>query len=74
LLYALNHQRKSKEEDRQTEEFDARFEVFTAVKIQVQVYWVLTPCSVVVGYRRFGGYWCVPATTLRVVTTVKTSK
>jgi hypothetical protein len=27
-----------------------RFKVFTAVKIQVKVFWVVTPCSVVVGY------------------------
>jgi hypothetical protein len=27
-----------------------RFEVFTAVKIQVKVFWVVTPCSVVVGH------------------------
>jgi hypothetical protein len=26
----------------------------TAVKIQVEVFWVVTPCCVVVGYRRFG--------------------
>jgi hypothetical protein len=26
------------------------FEVFTAVKIQVEFLWVVTPCSVVVGY------------------------
>jgi hypothetical protein len=30
------------------------FEAFTAVKIQVMVFWVVTPCSVVVGYQRFG--------------------
>jgi len=27
-----------------------RFQLFTAVKIQVEVFWVLTPCSVVVRY------------------------
>jgi len=27
-----------------------RFEVFTAVRIQVKVFWVVTPCRVVVGY------------------------
>jgi len=32
-----------------------RFEVFTAVKIQVEVFWVVTPCSVAVGHQRFGG-------------------
>jgi hypothetical protein len=28
-----------------------RVEVFTAVKIQVEVFWVLKPCSVVLGYQ-----------------------
>jgi len=36
---------------------NAKFEIFTA-KIQVQVLWVVTPCSIVVGYQRFGGYCC----------------
>jgi hypothetical protein len=31
-----------------------RFEVFTAVKIQVEVFWVMKPFSVVVAYQRFG--------------------
>jgi hypothetical protein len=31
---------------------DARFEVFMAVKIQVEVFWVVAPCSVVVGYQQ----------------------
>jgi len=30
-----------------------RFNVFTAVNIQVEVLRVVTPCSVVVGYQRF---------------------
>jgi len=29
----------------------ARFEVFIAVKIQVEVFWVVTPCGIVVGYQ-----------------------
>jgi hypothetical protein len=29
------------------------FEDFTPVKIHVGVFWVVTPCSVVVGYQRF---------------------
>jgi len=33
---------------------DARIEVFTAVKIQVEFFRVVTPCNVVVGYQRFG--------------------
>jgi hypothetical protein len=31
------------------------FEAFTAVMFQVDVFWVVKPCSVVVGYQRFGG-------------------
>jgi len=30
------------------------FEAFTSVMIQVEVLWVVPPCDVVVGYRRFG--------------------
>jgi hypothetical protein len=30
------------------------FEIYTAMKIQVEVFWVVTPCSDV-GYQRFGG-------------------
>jgi len=36
-----------------------RFEVFTAVKILVEVFWVLTPCGVAVGYQCFGGPCCL---------------
>jgi len=32
-----------------------RFGAFTAVKIQVEVFWVVMLCSVVVGYQRFTG-------------------
>jgi len=38
---------------------DARFVVFTAVKIHVEVFWVVTPCSFVVGYQRFGRSCCL---------------
>jgi len=31
----------------------ARFEAFKAVKIQVEVFRVVTPCGVVIGYQRF---------------------
>jgi hypothetical protein len=37
----------------------ARFEVFTAVIFHVEVFWVVTPCNVVLGYQRFGGPCCV---------------
>jgi len=33
----------------------ARFEVFTAMKILVVVFWVVTPCCHVAGYLRFRG-------------------
>jgi hypothetical protein len=32
----------------------ARFEVFTAMKIKVAVFWVVTTCNDVVGYQSFG--------------------
>jgi hypothetical protein len=28
-------------------------------KVQVEVFWVVTPCSVVVGYQRFGEVFCL---------------
>jgi hypothetical protein len=37
----------------------AKFEVFTTVKIQIAIFLVVTPCSVAVGYRRFGGVCCI---------------
>jgi hypothetical protein len=50
---------------------------------QVEVFWVVTPCSVVVGYQRFRGSCCrhlhgplerwYPTTTLHGFTTQKTS-
>jgi hypothetical protein len=30
--------------------FNARLEVFAAVKIQVEVFWIMAPCNVAVGY------------------------
>jgi hypothetical protein len=38
---------------------DARFEVFMAVEIQVEVFWLLTSRSVVAGYQRFGEPCCL---------------
>jgi len=29
----------------------ARFEVLTALNIQVEIFWVVTSCSIVVGYK-----------------------
>jgi hypothetical protein len=34
---------------------NARFEVFMTVKIQVEVFWAVTPCSVTVRYQCFRG-------------------
>jgi hypothetical protein len=31
------------------------FEAFTAVKIQVEFFWFVMQCRVVVGYQHFGG-------------------
>jgi hypothetical protein len=31
-----------------------RFVAFMSVVFQVKIFWVVTPCSVAVGYRRFG--------------------
>jgi len=36
-----------------------RFEVFTAVKIQVEFFWVVMPYSAVVEYQRFRGPCCL---------------
>jgi hypothetical protein len=35
------------------------FEAFTAVIFQVEVFWIVTPCSVMVGYRRCRGPCCL---------------
>jgi len=63
----------------------ARFETFTAMKIQVEVFWVVMLCGVVVRYQLFRGSWCLifkqqgplkcwhPTTTPHGITTQKTS-
>jgi len=38
---------------------DARLEVFTAIKIQIAVSWVVTLHAGVVGYQHFGGLCCL---------------
>jgi hypothetical protein len=35
------------------------FGAFTAVMFNVEVFWVVTPCSVVVGYQHFRGPCCL---------------
>jgi len=35
------------------------FVVFTAVKIQIEVFWVVMPYSVAVGYQNLGGSCCL---------------
>jgi hypothetical protein len=36
-----------------------RFEVFKAEKIQVEVFWVVTPCRIAAGYQRFRCPCCI---------------
>jgi hypothetical protein len=38
---------------------NSTYEVFTAVKIQVEVFWVLTPRTVVVRHQRFRSPCCI---------------
>jgi hypothetical protein len=38
---------------------NVRFGVFRAVNIQVEGFWVVVPCSVVVGYQCFRGPCCL---------------
>jgi hypothetical protein len=37
---------------------EMRFEVLTAVKISIMVFWVVTPCGLAGTYHRFGGTYC----------------
>jgi len=38
---------------------DLLIATFQAMKILVAVSWVLTPCSDTIGYKRFGGPFCL---------------
>jgi hypothetical protein len=38
---------------------NVRFEVLRVVKTQVEVFWVVMQCSVVVGYQCLGGACCL---------------
>jgi hypothetical protein len=40
---------------------DASLGALTAVIFQVEVFWDVTPCSVVVGYQRFGSTMLPPS-------------
>jgi hypothetical protein len=40
----------------------ASFKAFTAVMFHVEVFWVVTPCSVVVGYQLFRDLCCLRLT------------
>jgi len=53
---------------------DVRFEVLMEVKIEVEDFWVVTPCSVVVGYQCFiGPCFLHPSEDGRTITTQKFS-
>jgi hypothetical protein len=43
----------------ETEFTAASFEDFTAMKIQIAIFWVVTPYSVVAGYKSFRGRCCL---------------
>jgi len=43
----------------QTKSKNARFEVSVVVKIQAEVFWIVIPCSVVIGYRHFKSLCCL---------------
>jgi hypothetical protein len=49
-----------------------RFEVLTAVKISMLVFWVVNSCGLLGRYRRFGDHWCLPSSP-RGLTTQKTN-
>jgi hypothetical protein len=46
----------------------SRFEVFIALKIEVRIFWVVTPCSIAVEYH----YW-YPTEAVNGITTQKTT-
>jgi hypothetical protein len=49
-----NNSEKKKKQANEMKSGDVlRFEVLTAVKIQVEVFWFVMPCIVVIGYQRF---------------------
>jgi hypothetical protein len=50
------------------------FEVTTAVKIRDEVFWVVTPYSVVVEYQCFGGPCCLPLHTTMTRETARYSE
>jgi hypothetical protein len=43
----------------QSHRLDTSFEAFTVMMFQVEVFWVVTLCSVVVGHQRFKGQRCL---------------
>jgi hypothetical protein len=38
---------------------DARFEILMVMKIQVEVFWAVTPCNAAAGYQCSGGLCCL---------------
>jgi hypothetical protein len=57
-------------------DFYAAFDVLTAVKINIliEVFWVVMPCSVLVGYQRFGGtcFLCLQGESSMILCNVNT--
>jgi len=52
----------------------ARFKVFKTLKVQVEVFWVVTSCSVVAGYQRFRGSCCLHLQGVTVVSYHNTTR
>jgi hypothetical protein len=44
---------------KQIKQMNTRFDVFTEVNIQVELFWIVTPCNVVVGYQHFRDQFCL---------------
>jgi hypothetical protein len=46
--------------------YNLSFQAFIVMMIQVEVFWVVTPCSVVVGYQCFRGPCCLQGEVTRM--------
>jgi hypothetical protein len=38
---------------------EVRFEVLTAMKVSMLVFWVVSPCGLIGRYQSFGGTYCI---------------
>jgi hypothetical protein len=51
-------------------------ELFTLMKFHITVFWIMTPCSYVVGYQCFGGLCCLheDGSTFKILTFSESSR